>query len=212
MSWNWLWEPARIRFCEAALAGPIKHPADTWTNVGPLIAGVCILVCARRPQERLLGAAAVWTAVASGYFHASNTVLGETLDLSGMFAFIFAVWALQANARPIWALAFAASLTVASAWSAWFASPAFAAVTAWVLWREWRAPPRMDSWASAVVGTFAVAWSFWWLDYLHLLCAPNNHLLTGHGVWHLLNGLVFWFVFLHYREARVARAPRSHAQ
>ena len=37
----------------------------------------------------------LWTGVASAYFHASDIILGETLDLSGMFMFILSIAALQ---------------------------------------------------------------------------------------------------------------------
>jgi hypothetical protein len=57
---------------------------------------------------------------------------------------------------------------------------------------------KLGPWAWAMVASFLVAWSFWWLDFLHILCIPSNHVLTGHGIWHLMNGLVFWFAYLHY--------------
>ena len=108
MDLSWLFEPARIKFCEETLSGVIKHPADTWTNIGPFVAGVITLIIAKRPLERLLGVAALWTGVASAYFHASNTILRETLDLSGMFMFILSLAALQqhrATAKAISCLA-----------------------------------------------------------------------------------------------------------
>ncbi|MEM6365465.1 MAG: ceramidase domain-containing protein [Planctomycetota bacterium] len=204
---DWLFEPARMQFCEQTLDGPIAHPADTWTNIGPLIAGILILIDARRPLMRLLGSAAMWTGVASAYFHASNTILGETLDLSGMFLFILAIAGLQhQRARPapprnailIMAVIFATIvLTVLSSLSAALASPTFALIVVGVVIR-FIYDQKLTRWAYAMVTTFLVAWMFWWLDFLHLVCLPNNHILTLHGLWHLLNGLVFWFAFKHY--------------
>lgn len=207
MDLSWLFEPARIKFCEETLSGVIKHPADTWTNIGPFVAGVITLIIAKRPLERLLGVAALWTGVASAYFHASNTILGETLDLSGMFMFILSLAALQQHrATPkagsqifiAGVLLGTLALTALSTFSAALASPMFAGFVVIVIVRGiW--DRKLGPWAWAMVGTFVVAWSFWWLDLLHILCIPGNHILTGHGIWHLLNGLVFWFAFLHFR-------------
>lgn len=214
MELSWLWEPARIHFCEETLTGPIKHPADTWTNIGPLVAGVMILIHALRPLERLLGVASLWTGVASAYFHASNTVLGETLDLSGMFMFILSIAALQQyRSTPkmsvagliFMVLAGAGVMTILSALPTAWAGPIlmFAVIVVIVIGRGIH-DRKLGPWAWALVGTFVIAWSFWWLDFLHFLCYPSNHILTGHGIWHLLNGLVFWFAFLHFRTTKLA--------
>lgn len=217
---DWLFEPARMQFCEETLSGPIAHPADTWTNIGPVIAGFMILFCARRPLERLLGAAALWTGVASAYFHAANTILGETLDLSGMFLFILTIMAIQHNrAKPqgtsttrltAMVLAGTIGITVLSAYWAVFASPTFAVLVVIVIVRGIY-DRKLGPYAWAMVATFAVAWTLWWLDFLHVLCIPGNHILTGHGIWHLLNGLVFWFTYLHY-DATCGPLPDSIEQ
>lgn len=207
MDFTWLFEPARIKFCEETLSGVVKHPADTWTNIGPFLAGVTMLWIAQRPLEGLLGAAALWTGVASAYFHASNTVLGETLDLSGMFMFILSLAAMQqyrATPRIGQAVLIAAVLTMTvlltalSTISAMLASPVFAIFVVIVIIRG-ILDRKLGPWAWAMVWTFIIAWAFWWLDLLHIFCIPGNHILTGHGIWHLLNGLVFWFAFLHFR-------------
>lgn len=196
-----------MQFCEATLDGPIAHPADTWTNIGPIVAGIFILLKAHGPLSRLLGAASLWTGLASGYFHASNTILGETLDLSGMFLFILAIAAMQQQrARPnrpgssaLIGLVVVGTvlLTVLSSISTAFASPMFAAIVVVVVIRGIY-DQKLTRWAYAMVISFLVAWGFWWLDFLLIVCNPNNHILTLHGLWHLLNGLVFWFAFKHY--------------
>ncbi|WP_417736078.1 ceramidase domain-containing protein [Rosistilla oblonga] len=206
---DWLLEPARMQFCERTLDGPIKHPADTWTNIGPLVAGIFILIYANRPLERLLGVAAIWTGLASGYFHASNTILGETLDLSGMFMFILSIAALQQHRsdpnrpgqRMLIAIVLVGSLilTVLSSFSTAFASPMFAVIVVIVVARGLY-DSMLTRWAYAMVITFLIAWGFWWLDYMHIVCHPDNHILTGHGLWHLLNGVVFWCAFRHYQS------------
>lgn len=220
MDLSWLWTPARIHFCETTLDGLIKHPADTWTNVGPLIAGIAILSCTCRTLERLLGAAALWTGIASAYFHASNTILGETLDLSGMFMFIMSIAALQqhrsspgigATRLVIVVLLATVILTGLSVLSTFLASPMFAMIVVVVVVRG-ILDRKLGPWAWAMVGTFLIAWLFWWLDFLHILCSPSNHILTGHGVWHLLNGVVFWFAYLHFKASETAISESQASQ
>jgi len=225
---DWLFEPARLTFCEEAVSGPIRHPAEVWTNVGPLIAGMLILWRGCRPLERLLGIGALLTAVASAYYHARSNILGESLDLGGMYLFIFTVAALQQHrAYVAWeqhdlgddaprrrggwrwrfgtngqlillVILFTALFAIGSAFSTIFASPAFALIVAAVVLREAFSPHAIGRWGWALIMTFSLAWALWWLDYTRILCEPGNHILTGHGVWHLLNGLVFWFTFLHF--------------
>jgi hypothetical protein len=234
---DWLFEPARMRFCEQTLAGPIKHPADAWTNVGLLVAGVWIFMSARRPLERCLGVAAVWTGIGSTIFHATDTILGEVLDLSGMFMFILTVAAMQQRRsssldeqgqeprrpRRRKRFPFASDrqaigvvvlqtgvLAVLAAYTTAFTTPAFGVLVALVALREVLSGVRLGRWALALAITFALAWGIWWLDYLKLLCYPSNHILTGHGVWHLLNALVFWFTFLHFSTA--ASQTQTNAQ
>ena len=36
---------------------------------------------------------------------------------------------------------------------------------------------------------FGVAYTIWWLDVLKIVCSPDLHWISGHAVWHLLNGV-----------------------
>jgi hypothetical protein len=207
---NWLFNPATLQFCEQTLSGLVKHPADTWTNIGPCLAGMAILRFAKRPLEILLGISVLWTGIASAYFHASNTILGESLDLSGMFLFILTLAAFQqkratpeTNTKLVFSVVILGSLflTSLSVYSSLFASPLFGLLVLLVALRGFY-QRKTDRWLWRMLFTFALAWIFWWLDFLHIVCIPENHLLTGHGMWHLLNGLVFWFAFLHYSASK----------
>lgn len=126
-----------------------------------------------------------------------------------MFLFILSIAALQQQRadrnRPgstlliVLALIGTLVLSVLSSLHTTFASPLFAVIVALVVIRGLY-DQKLTPWAYAMVITFLIAWGFWWLDFLHIVCNPNNHVLTLHGMWHLLNGLVFWFAFRHYEE------------
>jgi hypothetical protein len=40
----------------------------------------------------------------------------------------------------------------------------------------------------------------WAADQRGWLCFPDNHLLSGHGAWHLLDALMFWSSFRYYAQ------------
>ena len=47
---------------------------------------------------------------------------------------------------------------------------------------------------------FVAAFTFWILDTKKILCWPDNHILTGHSLWHLLAAAAIWVYFLAYRK------------
>lgn len=201
--WEFLSSPARMQFCEPPLDFIIRHPADTWTNIGPFLAGLWVVSKARHALLRFLGGSAIWMGAASAYFHASDTLLGEALDLHGMFLFVLAVAILQqasqgqafdSRSALLACLIFATITATAFLFTPWLGTPVFAVVVLMIVLRQWRTSRLNRQWL-VLLATFAIAWLAWWLDYLHILCAPRNHILTGHGVWHLLNGVVVWQVY-----------------
>lgn len=190
-------QPARMVFCEEPVAGAIRHPADTWTNIGPVLAGVWVMLTAQCPTVRFLGASAVWMGAMSFVFHATGSLGGEALDLHGMYLFLMAILCLQHSSfshRVQWLDAAVFSVFVATVimfgflYLPWLGTPAFAVFLGLVIIRQFmRGFSRQWYW---MLGTFAVAYAFWLLDYHRILCRPCNHFLTGHGIWHLLNGVI----------------------
>lgn len=198
--WDFLMSPARMQFCEPTMDSLIQHPADTWTNIGPIIAGVVVACRTRLALQQFLGWSAIWMGLASAYFHASETLLGEALDLHGMFLFLLAAALLQrtsqgdvfdSRAAVFTCLIYATIAATAFLFYPWLGTPIFAIVVLTIIHRQWWGRGFDRRWLLLLV-TFTVAWSVWWLDYLHIVCEPGNHILTGHGIWHLLNGVVVW--------------------
>lgn len=194
-----LLSPARAVFCEEPLKGPIRHPADTWSNIGPVIAGVLVMFRAQTGLVWLLGAAAVWMGAASAIFHATGTLGGEMLDLHGMYFFILVFGVCQHKAHGYFVdwydavlnpIGWATILSVGFLWLPWLGIPVFAVLLGAVVVRQWNR--GFDARWYWLLGTFAVAFAFWLLDYFRVLCCPCNHVLSGHGVWHLLMGPIVW--------------------
>lgn len=211
-----------MQFCEETLSTFPKHPADTWSNIAPVVAGVAILVAGRGRAAplRMIGWAAIITGVFSAVYHATNTYVGEVLDLSGMYFFIFACagaqlyrrqWLNSWQSAAVILLLTAVSTALAAA-TALAKTPLFAVVLVVVIVLEITDPrAQRYHYAYWAVGVLAVAFAFWVVDYSHVMCDPNNHVLTGHGMWHLLNGPVFYLAYLQFAESihshRTAEGP-----
>jgi len=214
--------PANLSFCEADVCGWITQPANSWTNVGFLIAGVIILREARRSPAGMaawLGPIALATGLASMAAHATSTFVGQALDQSVMFlesslfvAIGFARWRRRrthATTVLYAGLVIASTITlvvVQTAGIALFAAHivAFAALELRLAVRDRSTDYR---YLIAAVATFAVSYALWWLDKLDVVCDPSNHVLGLHGVWHFLGALSFvlWFRYFaqfHRRSSR----------
>lgn len=192
--------PPRLQFCEGLSNYFIAHPADTWTNIAPLIAGIYIILKTHNTLDKLLGYSAIIMAIGSTIYHGTNTFLGETLDVGGMFIFILTIAFIQHNKlTPNKAIqtktAIIAIITITIAvcigflFFDWMGTPPFAIVMAMIIIRQ-LIHEKINEDCIILIITFGIAWGAWWVDYLHIMCNPNNHILTGHGIWHLLNGLI----------------------
>jgi hypothetical protein len=47
---------------------------------------------------------------------------------------------------------------------------------------------------------FAIAFTIWNLDGNKIICSPDNHILQGHAIWHLLMGASFYCIYLYHRS------------
>ncbi len=209
-------QPANLRFCEEPLCAVVTEPANTWSNVGFFVAGWWILRLAKRAQRRdagWLGWVAIATGAGSVAFHATSTLAGQLVDQNAMF--LESSWFVALNAARSWGLSRTGRLRLYAIWalisfSLLFALPTwgiglFVAHVLVFLGLELRLFLRDRATTNyrplLLVGlSFVASWGLWWLDKLGLVCDPQNHVLNGHALWHLLGALSFVFWYQHYAQ------------
>lgn len=239
---DWTWAgstPATCKatrcFCEAARAGPIKQPSNTWSNMGFVLVGLLILtglVGARReddagadappltrpPARRVYGVLVAFLGWTSMYFHASLTLAGEWWDVLSMLLFTSFVVAVNlvrvtgASRRSL-----VAAYLLANAAFGWamletmkagivlFVGLSVAILATDALVRR-RSPNGLGSaWLIASVVCCLASFGIWILDHQGVICSPESW-FQGHAVWHVGQAGTTGLLYLHYASERTRGA------
>ena len=193
--------PSELLFCEASRCAWIKEPANTWSNLGYLAAGVAVLVMVgrrtERPILRLLALVALLPALGSAFHHASGIRAAMLADYAGMFLGTGALTALNVRrwlgsrdpaayavlfVTTAVLLGLVALLPGAERMIFMFAMPC-CAIELRLFFRD-RAQISYRfygvAWLCVIVGSV-----FWWLDLARVWCVPEDHVINGHALWHL---------------------------
>jgi hypothetical protein len=212
------WDPGTVQFCEERLCAWVVEPSNAWSSVFYLLLGLYMLSQALRPvapRSIAVAAAQIMIGVGSFFFHATGTFVGEFVDQFGLFmlsALILACSAAQARSLTARQTVFIyAAIVVASALLLWrvrpIGIPLFATQLAvglgWQvqLFRQSRGPIRAAHRPFFVgVGLFLFSFSIWVTDITRLLCDPQNHIVTGHAIWHVLNAVCIERLGAFYRR------------
>lgn len=222
------WPGARIDcelhtcFCEAPRAGLVFQPANTWSNLAPVFAGLGVAGLAwRHPREgaaqRFLAwvgpPALVFQGVGSMYFHAGLTDWGGALDAMSMFAIAGLLVVLQLQRLS--------ALTAARLWPAWVGlvvagvslgalAPSLVSMAVFALFLSIlgtevllsrRGRTVDERLLRAGLGVHLLAVAVWFNSQVpgQLLCAPRS-LWQGHALWHVLAAGSVTLMLLHVRR------------
>lgn len=220
--------PGTVRFCEQRLCAYIVEPSNTWSSIAYVVIGAYLIAShtARARDARLwaVAVAEILIGLGSFAFHATGTFAGEFLDQAGMFMLSCLILSFAAGksarlsaprtAQLYAGTAVASSLFLLAVRPAGI--PLFAlelvAGLGWevAMWRRAgdRAPYRL---LFAGIGIFLVSFVIWTLDITRIACAPDNHTITGHAVWHVLNALSIERLYRFYAASFAAPAPQPAA-
>ena len=209
-------------FCEAARDGWVKQPANTFSNLGFVVAGLAI---AWQAERHPLGGLAtpyaclvVLLGPASAAMHATQSSLGGRFDLLSMYlvASFAAAYALMRWVRQgrtfFWQvfLLFVAACelvgligddvpVVQQSGNVAFAVLLLVAITTEV--RLWRRDHGTDlRWGAAALATILLAFAIWNATKVRW-CDPHS-LAQGHAAWHLLDALAAYLLFRLWASER----------
>jgi len=203
-------------FCEAIAAGPVAQPANAWSSLAFVLAGLVIahwpgLAGAGGSRSRmaveplyrqLFGYALVATGLGSHFYHASLTFAGQVADMTGMylvitFALLYCVGGASRSSTVI-------AYGLGNAALMWFQVNfpdlrryVFGALVLSVLLLESRRRRANRKWLWKGAAALGLGFVFWVLDITRALCAPGS-IVQGHAAWHVLGALAGWFLFRYY--------------
>jgi hypothetical protein len=204
--------PDPFPVCEEHLCALIVQPCNTWTNVSYLIVSLIIWNSKNfGPKRHAIGLTVFLVAICSTLFHLTATLIGKQLDIGAMMTFsslcltytVMKTWPMTRN-RAILLYA----LLVLSGWALMGdgrqGTGVFMLHVLMTFILEFKNAKKngvtsdqkkLLAWA---LGLFLFALLLNALDLKKILCIPSNHIMTGHGFWHLVCGVVIWLVARYY--------------
>jgi hypothetical protein len=214
------------RFCEAARDAIVLQPANTFSNVGFVVAGLLVAWRAGATRTTIVanprlaaayGVVVVLLGPASAAMHATQSALGGHLDLLSMyliaaFASSYAWTRVLGRGSTFFAVTFVTVVAVCElveripgrvpvvdlAANLAFGLFLLVAVAGEaVLWRRGTVR-RQVGWGLASVGALALAFAIWnTAKDGSPLCRPDS-LLQGHAAWHLLCAVAAYALYRLY--------------
>jgi hypothetical protein len=228
------------QFCEAARDWAVRQPANTFSNLGFVAAGLLIAAHAsRRPISGIsiqlattMACIVILLGPGSAAMHATQSALGGHLDLLSMyliaaFAAAYALMRWLRGGTALFAATFLAGIAFCELVGLWTAelpvvqhagNVAFGLllVTATVL--EVRIIRRGDGriqprYAYASFASMVTAFAIWNATNAGL-CDPHSP-IQGHGLWHLLGAVAAYLLYRYYASEQatepVTAAARAEA-
>ncbi len=213
-------QPATVKYRENNLQAWVRQPANAWSNLAYVAVGIwlCYRFWSGSPSRWLLivPATAVAIGVTSFMYHASYSLLFQLSDLASMYllsGFVVTFSISTFVTMPgglvylVLLLVFAASvgLFVLLRKRAGFLIFGFQVLVsialeaaAWIVDK-----PGQRLHYALGVAVFAVAWVFWIADYTGRFSDPDNHVVQGHALWHVVSSLCFVFLYNYYAQFTV---------
>jgi hypothetical protein len=211
---------APLEFCERSLCAWIKEPGNFWSNLAYIVVGIVLYRRSRKeenPQLIWIGITAILTGIGSSFFHMSGTYLGGCTDYLGMFLGTGLLTGYNVRrwlrcSFPAMYLVFA--ITAAALMGLTYAFPeenrliyGLGMPCCLIELRLFFRDHKVTDYRAYVMGWALVtaATVFWWLDLSRTLCHPDNHVLSGHGMWHILTAIAFLPLYKFYSQFSVLR-------
>ena len=209
-----------VKWCEPTVCSVISEPANTWSNLAYLLVAGWITWTARTAKSqpmRVFGPMALLMGLFSFIYHASNNYVTQVFDFIGMFLYVYLLMVINLrrlgwlSRRHIWSVYSALVVGSTAVVHAMYLVEihfqmiiAFGALaiigTEVLLYRRGDGERHSYRAFLASLAFIAVAQVFSLLDISRTWCEPENLLLHGHALWHVIGSVSVLFAFLHYRQ------------
>jgi hypothetical protein len=214
------WEkltPATVKYCENNLHAWVRQPANTWSNLGYVLVGLWLYVQFRTQSPSLwmgiIPITAIAVGITSGLYHASYSFVFQVTDLASMY--LFSSFLVTFNLKRLvsmpdgvsYLLYFGLFLVSFVAFMLLRKRSGFLIFAAQVLvamaleaaaWFGAETANRLNY--IVAIALLAVSLVFWIVDYKGRFFDPDDHVLQGHAVWHLLSAICLLFIYHYYLQ------------
>lgn len=217
-------------FCEAARQGLIKQPANSFSNLGFVTAG--LLIAWHASTHRGMRLATVMACVvvllgpASAAMHATQSSLGGHVDMLSMyliasFAAAYATTRWLRGGTGTFAAAFLGGVALCELVSMWdggvpvvmtSGNAIFGLLLVLATVLEVRIRIRGEArstwlYGYASIASILIAFLIWNASRAWL-CDPHS-LIQGHAIWHLLGAVAAYLLYRYYASEELTRRPSA---
>jgi len=227
-------------FCEAARAGIVRQPANTFSNAGFVAAGLLIawhagrrdsagVLATHRHLATAMACLVVLLGPGSAAMHATQSALGGHIDMLSMyliasFAAAYAAMRWLRGGVPLLALAFVGGVAFCELVGLWdgtvpvvtysgnaaFALLLIIATMLEVLIMQRGETRAWRPYAYASLASILTAFAIWNATK-EWLCDPYS-LVQGHAIWHLLGALAAYLLYRYYASEVHTASANSGSQ
>jgi hypothetical protein len=214
------WEkltPATVKYCENNLHAWVRQPANTWSNLGYVLVGLWLYVQFRIQSPSLwmgiIPITAIAVGITSGLYHASYSFVFQVTDLASMY--LFSSFLVTFNLKRLvsmpdgvsyllyfglFLVSFVAFMLIRkrSGFLIFAAQVLVAMALETAAWFGGETASRLNY--IVAIALLAVSLVFWIVDYKGRFFDPDDHVLQGHAVWHLLSAVCLLFIYHYYLQ------------
>jgi hypothetical protein len=210
-------QPATMHFNEENLSGIIMQPFNTWTNLAFIAVSLLIFLIYGKTdigkKIMLIPVAGIFIGISSFIYHAQFYFFFQVFDLSSMFllaSFLFSYNLLRLNIikgisyHICFFLLFMLLIAILLIIRDKIGELIFGGVLIISIILEMvnffmNKNTSYKNYIVAIV-IFIVSYVIWQFDCRHIFIKPENHFFQGHGMWHILNAVSIFFLYVFYRQ------------
>jgi len=218
-----------IKWCEETLCQWVSEPANTWSNLGYIVAGIIITYLAYKNKHnanlKQFGVIVIFMGAMSLFYHQSNFYGSQLLDFIGMFFFVG--WAIGMNLirmgkvksnQLIWfnlGLASVLLLLVHAMYVSNLKFQVLVLISGLVIIATEIMIKKITvvkyNWYFATLFFLIVAYGFQYSDGKRLWCNPSHHgwFSQGHAMWHWVACIAMVTMYKFYSQSALKPQENS---